>query len=73
MPNVSLHVPGLTVLYLNQPVVAAPPGFAEPFNVAVVPVIDVAPLVVTTGAFADVVNVSITPNRVPNEFLAIAQ
>ncbi len=73
VPNVSLQVPGLTVAYLNQPVVAAPPGLADPFKVAAVPVRFEGLLVVTVGSAASVVNDSTEPNAVEEEFLPIAQ
>lgn len=65
IPNESLHVPGLAVLYRNHPVVAAPFGLAEPFSVAVVPVKLDALFVETVGAAAGVVNERIDPNPVP--------
>lgn len=73
VPNESLHVPGLVVEYRNQPVAAAPPGLAEPFKVAVVPVRFVAVRVVTVGRLASVVNDSTEPYAVEEEFLPIAQ
>jgi hypothetical protein len=73
VPNESLQLPGLAVAYRNQPVVAEPPGFADPFNWAVLPVSSVALLVVTDGGFASVVNESTAPNVVPYEFRPSAQ
>jgi hypothetical protein len=73
VPKLSLQLPGLAVAYRNQPVVAAPPGFAYPFSVAVVPVSGDAPSVSTAGGFASVVNDSTAPNDVPYALLAIAQ
>jgi len=49
VPNVLLHVPGLTVEYLNHPVVELPFGIAEPLSVALEVVTDVALPVVTVG------------------------
>ena len=72
VPKVSLQVPGLVAEYRNQPVPAVPRGFAEPFNVALVPVISVAAEVMTAGA-AVVVKERTIPKRVPAEFEAIAQ
>ena len=51
----------------------SPPGFADPFSVAVAPVSAVAPLVDTVGAAAGVVNDCTVPNDVPYVLLAIAQ
>ena len=65
VPNASLQLPGLTVSYRNQPVVASPPGFADPFNWAVVPVSSVALFVFTDGGLASVVNERTAPNVVP--------
>lgn len=48
LPNVSLHVPGSVVEYLNHPVVDPPFGFAKPFKVAVV-IVGVAGFVMTWG------------------------
>jgi len=73
VPKLSLHVPGLTVAYRNQPIVASPPGFAEPFSCPVVPERSVAALVVTTGAAAGVVNERSDPNDVPYVFRPMAQ
>ena len=53
-------------------VVAAPPGEMDPFKVAAEEVIDVAALVVTTGAPAKVVKDLIAPYEVPAEFVEIA-
>ena len=52
---------------------AAPPGFAEPFKVAVAPVKLVALLVVTVGVVASVVKDKTEPKEVPIPLLAIAQ
>ena len=73
VPKESLQVPGLAVAYRNQPVVAAPPGFAVPLSVAVAPVSAVGELVLTTGRLACVVNDSTAPKVVPYVFLPIAQ
>ena len=73
VPNVSSQLPGSLALKRNQPVVAAPPGFAAPFSWAEVPVTPVGALVVTLGATAGVVNDSTVPNEVPAVFSAIAQ
>ena len=65
VPNESLHVPGLVSAYRNHAVVAAPFGFAEPFNVAdVVAKLD-ADCVVTLGCVAGVENDRMEPNDVP--------
>jgi hypothetical protein len=68
-----LQVPGFDVLYRNQPVVAAPFGFAEPFRVAVAAATDVAACDVVAGASAPVVNESTDPKLVPMLLLDIAQ
>jgi hypothetical protein len=73
VPNVSLHEPGLVVLYRNQPVVESPPGFAFPLSCAVVPVRLVGLFVDTTGAAAGVVNDISAPYPLPYELFAIAQ
>ena len=73
MPKVSLQVPGLVVPYRNHPVVAAPFGFALPFNVAVVPVRFVAAFVVVDGGVTAVVKESTAPKEVEVEFLPRAQ
>ena len=51
----------------------APPGFAEPFKVAVVPVRLDALLVVAVGKVARVVNERTLPKAVPRPLLAIEQ
>ena len=48
-PNALLHVPGLVVLYLNQPFVDAPLGAPAPLSVAVVILTPVAGVVVAVG------------------------
>ena len=73
MPKELLQLPGLVVEYLNQPVVAAPPGFAVAFKVADVPVRFVTLPVVTVGGDALVVNDSTEPNAVEDEFRPIEQ
>src|SRR5512133_2544333 len=73
VPKVSLQVPGLVVLYRNQPVAGSPLGMDEPLRVAVVPVIPEAASVVTDGAAGGVVNVSTAPKVVPMEFEAMEQ
>jgi hypothetical protein len=73
VPNVSLHVPGLTVEYRNHPVVEAPPGFAAPFRVAEVAATEFAAFVTADGAVAAVANESTLPKEVPTLFAAIAQ
>ena len=52
VPNTSLHVPGLVVLYRKYPNADVPFGFPVPFKVAVAKVTDVAAVVViiTLGA-----------------------
>lgn len=72
IPNVSLQVPGLVVLYRNQPVVDAPLGVPEPFNNADAAVTPVAAAVVAVGG-SGVVNCTSVPNAVPTEFCAMAQ
>jgi hypothetical protein len=72
VPNVSLHVPGLVVLYRNHPRDEAMFGFADPFSVAPVPEMPVAASVVTEGD-AGVVNESTAPKLVPSALLAMAQ
>lgn len=51
----------------------APPGFAEPFKVAVVPVRFEVLFVATVGRAASVVNDNTEPNEVPILLLVIAQ
>ena len=53
VPNVSLQVPGLTVLTRNQPVVASPFGLPEPLSDADVEVIPLAAVVAAVGAAAN--------------------
>lgn len=59
--------------YRNQPVEAAPPGFADPFKLAVVPVRFDAVFVVTAGVFASVVKDNTVPKPVPRLLFAIEQ
>jgi len=49
VPNELLHVPGLTVLYLNHAEVSEPFGLYVPFNVAEVAATLVGEVVVTVG------------------------
>ncbi len=66
VPKVSSHTPGFVVLYLNQPVAAAPFGFAAPFSVPVVVVRLDAAFVVTTGAAGVyAITVAMRPKRAP--------
>lgn|SRR3989344_5706663 len=58
MPNVSLHEPGFTVEYWNQPVAELPLGFTELLSVADEVVTSVGALVVTVGGRS--VNVAVT-------------
>ena len=72
VPKTSLQVPGLVVLYRNQPVAAAPFGFEDPFSKADEVVTLVAAEVVAVGGNG-VVKVKMEPKPVPTEFWAIAQ
>ena len=65
VPNASFGVPGFVIAYRNQPVEAEPPGLPVPFSVAVVPLSDVAALVITAGANGAVVSDKIEPKDVP--------
>jgi hypothetical protein len=73
VPKLSLQVPGLAVEKRNQPVVASPPGIADPFSWPVVPVSTVALLVVTAGSAAGVVKERTAPKPNPKAFEAMAQ
>lgn len=72
VPNVSLHVPGLVVLYRNHAVVDAPFGLDEPLRVAEVSVMLVAAVVVAVGG-SGVVKFARVPKPVPDAFCEIAQ
>ena len=63
VPKASSQLPGFVVLYLNQPVVNPPFGFAEPLRVADVDNTFIAALVVTDGADS-VVEVEVLVNEV---------
>src|SRR5262245_25161970 len=72
VPNVSVQVVGSVAEIRNQPVVEAPPVFAEPFSVANWVPIDVGASVVASAA-ARAVNDCTVPTDSPRELDAIAQ